>query len=49
MGESKPRLPGDTPEIPVVLVVVSAIGSDFGLMLARKSRAARQTGAASRA
>lgn len=34
MGESKPRLPGDTPEIPVVLVVVlvvvSAMGSDFG-------------------
>ena len=44
---------GPWPEIPVVvgvlLVIVSAIGSGFGLMRARKARAARQRGAESRA
>jgi len=42
---------GPWPDIPVVvgllLVLVSAIGSGFGLMRARKARAARQRGAES--
>jgi hypothetical protein len=44
---------GPWPDIPVVvgvlLVILSAIGSGFGLMRARKARAARQRGAESSA
>jgi hypothetical protein len=53
VGTSTPGFSGDSPEIPVlvviVLVVVSAIGSGFGMLLARKARAARQRGAESSA